>query len=260
MKNPFHFKYPDINPLLTATPEQYQCPECHTDIEIWSDEIGGRCRSCSTYFKKAQLRKSSCTFSSSMNSKFKELIQVSYKLGASNSAIISANDIIVDVSLADKCREPRCANYGLSKNCPPHISGPSGFKKNLETFNKAIFFKIDVPSEILYSSENREVFQLLHQIAAGIESSAVKLGFENAQAYAGGSCKKIFCYNYNECLALTEKQKCRHPEYARSSMSGFGINVAKLFETTGWTMTWVTDNNDSNTTKMGNVCGLVLIC
>lgn len=194
-----------------------------------------------------------------MNQKFKKLIKISYKLGASNAAIISANNIIVDVSLADKCREPRCANYGLSKNCPPHVSGPSGFNKSLEIFNQAIFFKIDVPSEILYSNENREVFQLLHQIAAGIESFAVKLGLENAQAYAGGSCKKIFCYNDNVCLALTEKQKCRHPEYARPSMSGFGINVAKLFETTGWTMTWGTDNTDSNTNIMGNVCGLVLI-
>lgn len=195
-----------------------------------------------------------------MNQKFKELIQVSYKLGASDAAVISTNDIVVDVSLADKCREPRCANYGLSRNCPPHVSGPSGLKKSLETFHHAIIFKIDVPSKILYSSENREVFQLLHQIASGIERSAVKSGFEKAQAYAGGSCRKIFCYDENECLALTEKRKCRHPEYARPSMSGFGVNVAKLFESVGWTMTWVSANNASNKAETGNVCGLVFIC
>jgi predicted metal-binding protein len=203
--------------------------------------------------------KASDSSSSAINQKLKELIEVAHKLGASSSAIISVNKIIVDVSLADKCREPRCAWYGLSKSCPPHISGPAALNKSLEIFNQAIFFKIDIPSEILYSSQNREVFQLLHEIAAGIEESAVKLGFTKAKAYAGGSCKEIFCYNYNECLALTEEQKCRNPEYARPSMSGFGINVAKLFEATGWTMNWVVDNNDSTTTKMGNVCGLVLI-
>jgi len=194
-----------------------------------------------------------------VNKRFKKLVKVAYDLGVSDAAIIPVNNIIVDNSLADKCREPRCPNYGLSKNCPPNTSGPLGFKKILETFRQSMLFKIDVPSDILYSCENREVFQLLHETAAKLEQTAVTLGFTNAQAYAGGSCKRIFCYNYYECLALSEKDKCRNFEHARPSMSGFGINVGKLFETAGWTMTWKTDDNDSSTTKMGSVSGLVLI-
>lgn len=194
-----------------------------------------------------------------MNPDFNELFEVAYASGVSDAAIIPAGQIIVDISLADKCREPRCPNYGLSKNCPPNTSGPSGFKKILETFSQALLFKIDVPFDILYSSENREVFQLLQEIAAELERTAVKSGFTNAQAYAGGSCKRIFCYDYDECLALSEKHKCRNFEHARPSMSGFGINVAKLYEAAGWTMTWRTDNADA-TTRMGSVCGLVLIC
>ena len=42
-------------------------------------------------------------------------------------------------------------------------------------------------------------------------------------------------------------------------MSGFGINVAKLFEAAGWEMNWATHQPDSTSTKMANVCGLVLI-
>jgi len=193
------------------------------------------------------------------NKKLRALIQDAQKSGASEAEIISTRDIIVDNHLADLCREPRCENYGLSKSCPPHVSGPSVFKKQLEKFNQAIFFKIDVPSEILYSSERREVFQLLHEIAAGIEKSAVKMGFASAQAYAGGSCKKIFCHDHGDCLALSEEGKCRNPQYARPSMSGFGIDVAKLFKTSGWTMNWITHDTDSPSTKMANVCGLVLI-
>jgi len=194
------------------------------------------------------------------NNKLKALIQNAQKAGASKAKIISAKDIVVDDNLADMCREPRCENYGLSKSCPPHVSGPSVFKKKLEKFNQAIFFKIDVPSEMLYSSERRELFQLLHEIAVGIETSAVNMGFASAQAYAGGSCKKIFCHKYAECLALSEKGKCRNPQYARPSMSGFGIDVAKLFKTAGWKMNWITHDTDSAATKMANVCGLVLIC
>jgi predicted metal-binding protein len=194
------------------------------------------------------------------NKKLKALIQDAQQFGASEAKIISARDIVVDHHLAEMCREPRCENYGLSKSCPPHVSGPFVFKQVLEKFNQAIFFKIDVPSEVLYSGERREVFQLLHEIASGIETSAVKMGFVDAQAYAGGSCKKIFCHNHGECLALSEKGKCRNPQHARPSMSGFGVDVAKLFKTAEWKMNWTAHDTDSTETPMANVCGLVLIC
>jgi predicted metal-binding protein len=147
----------------------------------------------------------------------------------------------------------------LSTSCPPYVSGPSGFKNILEKLQQAIFFKIDVPSEILYSGDRREIFQLLHQIAAGIEKEAIKLGYPNAQGYAGGSCKKIFCHNHAECHVISKTGKCRNPEYARPSMSGYGINVSKLFEAAGWTMSAVAHGADAATTKMTYVCGLVLI-
>ncbi|MGA7143292.1 MAG: DUF2284 domain-containing protein [Desulfobacterales bacterium] len=194
------------------------------------------------------------------NKKLKALIQDAQQSGASEAKIISARDIVVDHHLADMCREPRCENYGLSKSCPPQVSGPFVFKQVLEKFNQAIFFKIDVPSEVLYSGERREVFQLLHEIASGVETSAVKMGFVDAQAYAGGSCKKIFCHDHRECLALSEKGKCRNPQHARPSMSGFGVNVAKLFKTAEWKMNWTAHDTDSTETPMANVCGLVLIC
>ncbi|RPH52522.1 MAG: DUF2284 domain-containing protein [Desulfobacteraceae bacterium] len=195
-----------------------------------------------------------------MNTKLKDLIQETYKSGATEVAVVATNDIIIDDNLADRCREPRCMNYGLSKSCPPHVSGPSAFRKQLEKYSQAVFFKIDVPSKVLYSSESREVFQLLHEIASGIEKSAIKSGFAGARAYAGGSCKNIFCHDHPECLALSEKGKCRNPQYARPSMSGFGINVAELFKTAGWPFGRAANNSDSDSTQMANVCGLVLIC
>lgn len=191
--------------------------------------------------------------------KLKKLIQHAYHLGATHVAIVSTTDIVVDDNLAEMCREPRCENYGLSKSCPPHVSGPSAFRKQLEKYDQAIFFKIDVPSKILYSSDRRELFQLLHEIAAGIEHIAIKMGFAKAQAFAGGSCKEIFCYDHPDCLAISAQGKCRNPRYARPSMSGFGINVAKLIETAGWTEGEDTHDADSATTKMANISGLILI-
>jgi predicted metal-binding protein len=258
-----YLKCPGGDPLSNTMPELFRCVVCNSQIEIWTDEVGGRCPACKTYFKKIQLSKPSTTQQNSLhrhNAKLRQLIEDAQKSGATELAIVSTGCIVVDNDLANRCREPRCENYGLSKSCPPHVSGPSVFRKTLEEFNQAIFFRIDVPSEILYSGERRELFQLLHEIAAGIEKSAVKMGFSGAQAYVGGSCKKIFCYEHRECLALAEKGECRNPGYARPSMSGFGINVARLFETVGWPMGATTKDAASITNEMASVCGLVLVC
>ncbi|MCF8029135.1 MAG: DUF2284 domain-containing protein [Desulfobacteraceae bacterium] len=188
------------------------------------------------------------------------LVREALELGATAAAVISADQIVVDESLADKCRNPKCINYGLSKSCPPHVAGPSAFKELLETVSRAIVFKIEVPSEVLYSGQNLELFQLLHETAAGIEQAAIRMGFSGARAYAGNSCKKVFCADYLECRALGEDGQCRNPDRARASMSGFGVNVAKLYAAAGWERKGVTHETDSGSIRMDSICGLVLIC
>ena len=180
-------------------------------------------------------------------------------LGASGVKVIAAGDIVIRDELADRCREPGCEHYGKSKSCPPNVAGPSWFKKLLKNYSRAVLFKIDVPSDILFSSERFDVFRLLHTTAAGIEQAAIEMGCSGAQAFAGGSCKELFCSDHRECQALSKKGTCRNPDQARPSMSGFGIDVASLFKAAGWNMDWVFDDNGRTKTKMANVSGLVLI-
>jgi predicted metal-binding protein len=194
------------------------------------------------------------------NPKLQALIAFALKSGATGAVVVSTQAIVVDEALARRCLEPRCENYWLSKGCPPHVAGPRAFENLLKKYSQALFFKIDLPKEILYSSDNREIFQLLHEMAADLEKQAIKTGFPEARAYAGGSCKTIFCRDHLACQALSENGKCRNPDAARPSMSGFGIHVAKLFEAAGWSMNWTARNQDSLPIPMANVSGLVLIC
>ena len=189
----------------------------------------------------------------------RKLTQLACQLGASDAKTISTTEISVEEDLAKLCREPRCQNYGLSTSCPPYVAGPDGFRKLLKNFKHAVVFKIDVPSEILFSNERREIFQLLHEIAAGIEQSAIEMGLHDSNAYAGGSCKQIFCRDHADCQVLAEGGECRNPLCARPSMSGFGINVLKLKQAVGWLSNKTHRGADPDTVSMETVCGLVLI-
>jgi predicted metal-binding protein len=189
----------------------------------------------------------------------KELVRKALQLGASDAKVISANDISVDDDLANLCQQRRCEYYGLSVYCPPNVAGPPGFRELLKNYNQALVFKIDTPIEILLSDNRHAVFRQLHEIAAGIEQSAVEMGFRNSKAYAGGSCKSLFCQDHTSCRMLTEGGECRYPRIARPSMSGFGINVSKLMQTAGWSMQRIVKDTNPDAVSMGMLSGLILI-
>lgn len=190
-----------------------------------------------------------------------KLTEYAIKNGATDAKIISTRDIAVEDHLADMCRDPQCENYGVSKSCPPYVPGPDGFRRLLKTYDHAIFFKIDVPTEILISAseERREIFRLLHEIASGTEHSAKAMGYPDAMAFAGGSCKTIFCHDQPVCRVVKEDGECRHPDSARASMSGFGVNVSKLMKTAGWEMGRITGESHPESVLTGSLSGLVLI-
>ena len=99
----------------------------------------------------------------------------------------------------------------------------------------------------------------LHEVTAGIEQAAVRAGYHGSKAFAGGSCKKIFCRDQAECRVLSEGGECRHPQYARPSMSGFGINVSELMRVCGWPADINTHDSTGDSDEMSWVAGLVLI-
>lgn len=199
------------------------------------------------------------TYKENMQAALEKLIRLACELGANDAKCICTEKISVENNLANLCREPRCENYGLSASCPPYVAGPDGFRKVLTISKHSVFFKIDVPSEVLFSDERREIFGLLHEIGASIEQAAIKMGFHDSKAYVGGSCKQIFCRDHLHCRVVVENGKCRNPLSARPSMSGFGINVLKLKKTAGWIPDKTQRHTDPDSASMETICGLVLI-
>ena len=191
------------------------------------------------------------------NSKLAELVRGAKSAGASDARVVEVSSIVVDDGLAEKCVEPRCPNYGLALSCPPNVEGPDGFRDKLKHFTKAISVRLDVPYKLLYSKESYTAFKRLGELAVEVEELAVEAGFKDALAYTGGSCKVIFCKDEERCRALTEGGECRHPRYARRSMSGYGV-AARAAEA-GWKLSWSGVEPEDGGGKVASVYGLVLV-
>ncbi len=190
-------------------------------------------------------------------SKLESLLELAVSSGATDARVVSTRDIIVDDRLPDICRQTACEGYGRSKSCPPHVAGPSMFREWIKTIEHAIVVKIDVPMEILLS-EREDIMRLLHEIVASVELAAKQLGYANSKAFAGGSCKQFFCSSHADCRVVSGEGDCRNPHLSRPSMSGFGVNVAELINTAGWTED-AKKSGAHERTSTGTVSGLILV-
>ena len=167
------------------------------------------------------------------NSVFKELEQLAMSLGASDVAIIPSDKIQVDEKFVAFCKDPRCENYGLSPGCPPHVKGPEGFKELVQGRPDVLVVRIVVPASVLFSDERRELMAFLHELVANIEIAAIEKGLGLSKAFAGGSCKDLFCFDEKDCNVLAGDGQCRNPSKSRHSMSGYGVNVSGLLKACG---------------------------
>lgn len=179
--------------------------------------------------------------------------------GATMAARLSPAVIHIEDKLATYCRSPKCPNFGLSMSCPPHVSGPAAFRRMVENSSHAIVLRIEIDAASLHGEERSEVMRLLHEITAAVEGEAKRLGFTDSQAFAGGSCKMSFCAEHESCRVLAEGGRCRHPDAARPSMSGYGINVGDLMKEVGWSTDLFPKADDNGHEQPAWVAGLILL-
>lgn len=191
--------------------------------------------------------------------KIASLLYFAENNGASKAARISPLSIHIENRLAAYCRTPKCPNYGLSMSCPPNVSGPAGFRKLVQMSSHAIVIRIEIDGDSLHGEQRSEVMRLLHEITAAVEQEAKLLGFEHSRAFAGGSCKPSFCAEHGQCRVLTGAGPCRHPESARPSMSGYGINVGDLMKEVGWSTDLFPPRDADGEEQLAWVAGLVLL-
>jgi len=187
------------------------------------------------------------------------LLALAFQLGVTDAQLIPAAAVTVEARLAQMCREPTCPAYGRSINCPPHVMKPERFRMELQEFDQALVFKFDTATAILQSDARHDVARRVHETAAQLERKAVALGYRRARGLAASSCKRIFCDEYEVCLALTAGGECRHPEQAKPSLSGLGVDFSALTLVLGWPLHPITRNTDPAVIPKGFMAGMVLL-
>ena len=180
------------------------------------------------------------------------------ELGANDAKIISTDMISIQDEIVQLCREPLCEGFAASINCPPHAMKPAEFREEILKYQNAVLFKTDVDPEILLSEKPHAAFRRIYEIATQLETLSMDAGYSQSMGLAAGSCKPVFCPDY-ECQALIDETSCRYDALARPSMEALGINVFKLIEDVGWEIHRLTRESDPASVPGGVLAGLVLV-
>ncbi len=187
------------------------------------------------------------------------LLDFALAAGATRVKCLSPEDVVVEEKLAEFCREPKCPHFGQAMSCPPHVSGPTEFRKLLRSSKMVLVIRLEIESASLHGNDRPEVMRLLQEITAAVEIEAKRLGFVDSAGFAGGSCKPSFCAEHQNCRVIAEKKPCRFPNQARPSMSGYGVNVGALMKSAGWSTDLFAPPGKDLEESLAWVAGLVLL-
>ncbi|PID72395.1 MAG: hypothetical protein CSB34_02260 [Desulfobulbus propionicus] len=187
-----------------------------------------------------------------------QLVRYICDQGASQAAWIGVDQLQVDERFALMCKNPECPSYGLSPGCPPHVMSPDAFKKMLKEYQHIVVFRIDMEQHQLHTGHRKGVARLIHHFAALVEQKALEVGYTAALGFGAGSCKELFCEQDASCQVLAGGL-CKHPDRARSSVSGVGIDVRALCEVIGWQLSWLEESGGNKPVDMACMMGLTLV-
>lgn len=193
--------------------------------------------------------------------KFDFLRKLAIEAGASDAKIIPANWVVVEDRVVLKCKVG-CPNYGKTMACPPYTPSAGEFRKIISEYSYAMFMKFrseaeadqevmkklmiaesdpTLPQDVKERTKNfwakwKEDKRKMLQTVVDLEKAAMSKGYTLAVAFVSGHCQ--LCEKCN-----TETRICAHPNLARYSEDGVGVNVKKTAQKAGISITFPFEKN-----------------
>jgi predicted metal-binding protein len=184
-------------------------------------------------------------------SQFSFLSTLALELGASETKVVPATEVIVENRVVLKCRVG-CKHYGKTLMCPPYSPSVEEFRKILSEYSYVLLFKFKSKTELTpdvakllskndndpaLSEEMREKIRLfwaswkqdklqLLKMVRHLEREAMNKGYSMAVGFTTGSC--MVCEKCN-----LEQKICLHPSQARYTAQSVGVNIKQTLEKAG---------------------------
>ncbi len=211
------------------------------------------------------------------DSDLEKLRKGAMETGADKAVVIPASDVIIDPRVRLKCMIPKCYMSGSCGHCPPHGYSIQEVKDIVSQFEKAVFFRVKVKSDIIAAESlykavesgvldrNGNAFNLtgyyilVFSIARILQKRARAMGYTRTHGFAAGNCRDPFCHLQPHCQDLMTKNGCRHPEVSLHSMEASGIDVFLMAAKTGWDHYPIGGSCIPEKVPQGNLMGLVLV-
>jgi predicted metal-binding protein len=185
------------------------------------------------------------------------------EMGATQAAVIKAEDIPVDERVTLKCQIPRCFGYGAGAHCPPNTLKPEELRELLKKFSSAVFFIKEVPPQVIVRDkatikERVAAYQEVYKIVNELESMAFYDGHYLAFGFGAGSCRHTFCGQMENCQAM-EGKRCRFSLRSRPSMEAVGIDVYQMAARLGWDIYPIGSDARPEDIPKGTLAGLIVV-
>ena len=158
-----------------------------------------------------------------------ELIRIALGSNASGAAILDTSVIQFHEDFRKACEKNFCRKYDTNWMGPPAVGSISELKIQATAFRKGLLFQT-----IHHLSSNFDIKGMLS--AAGIHGKIFKeLAGKIRSAYPSLTILPLSagCCSVCERCAYLDKEPCRNPDQAVSSVEAYGMNVIALQKSAG---------------------------
>jgi predicted metal-binding protein len=131
--------------------------------------------------------------------------------------------VVPEERIRGYCIENRCGSYNANHMCPPRVGSLGEVAARLQGFPEGVLLQYSRRMDVANDREGVIRTKLeFHRLILRLERRLEKRGWSGLWGLIGGNCE--LC---RTCTAL-EGKPCRHPEKARTSLEGIGVDVVGL--------------------------------
>ena len=154
---------------------------------------------------------------------FDKIIAAPLECGAYRSAVISADDIVLDKAFRKMCEANACGVYGRCYMCPPDVGDADTLMAEIGEYDYALVYQTVSELEDSFDFEGMvEAKKRSYPLSQALRSVFSKAGIEKVLHLGAGGCGVC------ESCSKQSGEPCRFPEKAMPSLEAYCINVSEL--------------------------------